>query len=71
MDWINQHYIIRRLLLLFTGYMTWDSYQWAANFAMTTTKTGAEVGLIVAAVTAPVSLLLGQVAKIYSDGRGS
>ena len=70
-DWVDQRYIVRRLLLGVTTWLAIDSYFWAARFAETTSKTGAEVGLIVAAVTGPVSLLLAQVAKLYGDGRAT
>jgi hypothetical protein len=38
-------------------------------FATETTKTGAEVGLIIAAVTGPIAALQGFVLKVYADGR--
>lgn len=70
-DWVDGRYVVRRLLLGVTTWLAIDSYFWAARFAETTTKPGAEVGLIVAAVTGPVSLLLAQVAKLYGDGRAT
>lgn len=70
-DWVDERYIVRRMLLGVTTWLAVDSYFWAAKFAETTGKTGAEAGLIVAAVTTPVSLLLGLIAKIYADGRAS
>lgn len=70
-DWIDSRYIVRRALLAATFFLASDSYVWAKHFADTTDKTGAEVGLIVAAVTGPVSLLLGQIAKLYNDGKGT
>lgn len=70
-DWVDSRFIIRRLLLVFTAVLCAHAYFWAIQFANATTKSGAEVGLIVAAVTGPVSLLLAQVAKLYNDGRGA
>ena len=70
-DWVDQRYIVRRILLLATFWLCAHSYFWAIAFASATTKTGAEVGLIIAAVTAPISLLMGQIAKLYNDGRGT
>lgn len=70
-DWVDARYIVRRLLLVFTATMCGHAYFWAVQFAETTGKAGAEVGLIVAAVTAPVSLLMAQIAKLYNDGRGT
>lgn len=68
-DWIDERHIVRRIVLAVTVYMTYASFVWAANFADTTDKTGAEVGLIIAAVTGPVSLLQGFVLKVYSESR--
>ena len=70
-DWIDSRFIVRRSLLLATFWLTAHAYFWAVEFASATEKTGAEVGLIIAAVTAPISLLMGQIAKLYNDGRGT
>lgn len=70
-DWVDSRYIVRRVLLAFTAVLCGHAYFWAVKFAEETTKSGAEVGLIVAAVTGPVSLLMAQVAKLYGDGRAS
>lgn len=70
-DWVDNRYIIRRLLLVATFALTTHSYFWAIRFAEETTKSGAELGLVIAAVTAPISLLMGTIAKIYADGRGT
>lgn len=70
-DWVDSRYIVRRALLAFTTALCGHAYFWAVTFAETTTKSGAEVGLIVAAVTGPVSLLMAQVAKLYNDGRAT
>ena len=68
-DWVDNRYIFRRLILVYTMWLTYVSYEWAAHFAMTTTKTGAEVGLIVAAVTAPITALQGYSFRLYILGR--
>lgn len=70
-DWVDTRYIVRRVLLGFTAALCGHAYFWAVTFAESTSKSGAEVGLIVAAVTGPVSLLMAQVAKLYNNGRGS
>lgn len=68
-DWVDQRQIVRRTVLAITVYMTYEAFTWAAHFAEVTDKTGAEVGLIIAAVTGPISLLQGFVVKIYTEGR--
>ena len=68
-DWVDERHIIRRSVLGVTVWMSYISFTWAANFADTTAKAGAEVGLIIAAVTGPVAALQGFVLKVYSESR--
>lgn len=60
---------VRSFVLYITVWMTWEAFNWAAVFATTTEKTGADVALIIAAVTAPISVLQGFVFKVYSESR--
>lgn len=68
-DFVDTRLIVRRISLFVTVYMSYESFLWAAQFATTTDKSGAEVGLIIAAVTGPVAALQGFVLKVYSEGR--
>ena len=68
-DWVDQRQVVRRAVLFITVYMSYEAFAWAARFAETTDKAGAEVGLIIAAVTGPVAALQGFVIKVYSEGR--
>lgn len=68
-NWIDTRAIVRRIVLFVTLWMTWEAFQWAAEFAETTTKSGVEVAAIVAAVTAPIAALQGYVFKIYAATR--
>jgi hypothetical protein len=61
---------VRSGVLYVTVWMTWHAFQWAAEFATTTDKTGSDVALIIAAVTAPISLLQAAVFKVYAESRG-
>jgi hypothetical protein len=60
---------VRSFVLYVTVWMTWEAFNWAAIFATTTDKQGADVALIIAAVTAPISVLQGFVFKVYSESR--
>ena len=60
---------VRSFVLYITVWMTWEAFNWAAVFATTTTKSGSDVALIIAAVTAPISVLQGFVFKVYSESR--
>jgi hypothetical protein len=68
-DFIDNRSMVRRSVLFVTVYMSWLSFQWAMIFATETAKSGAEVGLIIAAVTGPVAALQGFILKVYSDAR--
>jgi hypothetical protein len=70
-DWVDKRFVVRRSLLGVTFALTAHSYLWAIRFAETTDKSGAELALVIGAVTAPISLLMAQVAKLYNDGRGT
>lgn len=60
---------VRSFVLYVTVWMTWEAFNWAAVFATVTEKTGSDVALIIAAVTAPISVLQGFIFKIYSESR--
>lgn len=60
---------VRSGVLYVTVWMTWLAFDWAGRFAFETTKTGAEVALIIGAVTAPITALQMFVFKVYSDSR--
>lgn len=68
-DFVDARAVVRRIALGVTVWMSWASFDWAMRFADATDKAGAEVGLIIAAVTGPVAALQGFVIKIYSEGR--
>ena len=60
---------VRSLVLYITVWMTWEAFKWAAIFATDTDKVGSDVALIIASVTAPISVLQGFVFKVYSESR--
>ena len=70
-DFVDSRSIIRRINLLSVLWLSWASFQWAMLFATETAKSGAEVGLIIAAVTAPIAGLQAFVVKVYSDARNN
>lgn len=61
---------LRRTIVLFLSiWLAYDSYQWAAQFATWTDRTGIEVAAIIGAVTAPVSWIVIAVFKTYTEGK--
>lgn len=71
LDFLDNRAVIRRIVLFVTLWMTWRSFAWAAQFADHTTRTGMDSAAMIAAVTAPVSALLGAVVKFYGDNRNA
>lgn len=68
-EWVNRNFIVRRVAFLVLLYMTWDAFQWAMHYAETTDRGGVELGLVVAAVTAPIALLQKAVIELYNAAR--
>lgn len=61
---------VRSFILYITVWMTWRAFEWAADYAVGHSGTsGSDVAMIIAAVTAPISVLQGFVFKVYSESR--
>lgn len=67
----DKHFLFRRVALLVLLYVTADAFAWAKAFAETTDKSGAELGLIIAAVTGPVALLQRSILDLYNQARAA
>lgn len=67
--WLDSRMIVRRLLLVATAYLVWDSYAWCKYFAEHTTRDGLQIAAIIAAVTGPVTVLLKFVLDNYSEAK--
>lgn len=70
-NFIDQRQIVRRGVIVMMLYQAMDVYIWAKNYALLPGKSGAELGLVIAALTVPVSLLQGFLFKMYDDSRRS
>ena len=68
-DVINEQGVIRRVVLLFTLYMTWTCTQWAQGFATSSPRPGMDIAAIIAAVTAPMMALQAFAFKHYLESR--
>lgn len=66
---VNKHFLIRRTAFLVLLYMTWDAFQWAMRYVESSTRDGTELGLVVAAVLAPVALLQKSIVELYNAAR--
>lgn len=63
---------VHAFALYFTLYMTGNAFYWSGVFAMDALEkgtAGAEIALIIGAVTAPISYLQKRVLEIYSEYR--
>lgn len=68
---VNEHFLIRRAAFVVLLYMTWDAFQWAMRYAETSERSGVELGLVMAAVTAPVALLQRSIVELYNVARAA
>lgn len=68
-DWIDNRGVVRRLTLFTTLGLTIHAYWWAIHLANNSDKSGTELGLIIAAVTLPISYLQKSVFDSYLASR--
>lgn len=72
LEWADKRNLVsvRAFVLYFTIWITWQAFAWAATFASTTDiKDGVQMGLVIAAVTAPVSALQAAVFSAYMKSK--
>lgn len=72
LNWfVDKNFVsVRSAMLYIAVWMTWYATQWAARFAETThLSSGTDIGIVIAAVTLPVTGFTGFVYKFYSEGR--
>jgi len=61
---------VRSGMLYIAVWMTFDAVHWGAHYAEITKFTsGTDIGIVISAVTAPITLFTGFVYKFYSDSR--
>lgn len=73
-DFIDQRGVIRRVVLGISIYMLWVQANWANEYALTALahgKSDASIAAIIAAISAPATLLVGYVFKTYADSRSA
>lgn len=74
LDFLDQRAVFRRAAFIVIMLMTWRITDWATAFAQSwlgSGKSGADVGIVIGAVTAPFATLQAVALKVYSDSRGS
>jgi hypothetical protein len=68
-DWIDNRLIVRRAMTIGTFVMTMYVISWAMDFAATSSRVGSDVAMIIGAIMAPLSALMGYLFGAYSGGR--
>lgn len=58
---------VHALTLMVTIWMTWHAFIWASNFALTTTRDGNEIAIIITAVLLPITALQAFSFSLYSN----
>lgn len=69
--WVDRRSFIsvRAFTLYVTLWMTWEAFRWAAEYAFASRLDGLTIAAVIAAVTAPISVLQGFVFKVYAENR--
>ena len=70
LSWERKLAVRRSAVLFVTLWMTYRAFDWAAQYALTTSETsGLEAAAIIAAVTAPISYLQKSVFEAYISSK--
>ena len=71
MTWMERKNFVsvHAMTLYLTLWMTWEAFQWAAMFSLSTRLDGIGTAAVIAAVTAPISALQIFVFNTYSQSR--
>jgi hypothetical protein len=73
-DFVDSRGVIRRVVLAIAIYMLWVQANWANEYALTALahgKSDASIAAIIAAISAPATMLVGWVFKTYADSRST
>lgn len=60
---------VHALTLYLTLWMTWRAFLWASEFSLASSLDGIGTAAVIAAVTAPISMLQGFIFNVYSGSR--
>lgn len=69
-DWVDSRSIVRRIVLFFTLYMTWNVTYAAWLFSHASKFDGLGTAAVIAAVTAPTAALQVYAFRDYINGKG-
>jgi len=69
LDFIDARHVVRRVAFAVVLYLLVDCYVWAKAYAMRDGMTGAELGMVIAAVLVPVTALQASVLRLYNQSR--
>ena len=68
-DWVDSRAVIRRVVMIFTLYMTYYVTHEAFTYAATSKLDGLGIAAVLSAITVPYGLLAGFTFKWYTDSR--
>lgn len=69
LDFVDRRFLVRRAILMIVLWMTVDVYLFAKGLAALPGRNGAELGVVIASLTVPCSMLMGYLYKSYDDVR--
>jgi hypothetical protein len=70
-DFIDDRFVIRRVMTLGTFAMTVYVIWWATEFATTSARAGADIAMIIGAIGVPLNTLMGYLFSAYNTGRSA
>lgn len=71
-DFVDSRGVVRRIVLAISIWMLWQQGTWANEYALKALavgKTDVGIAAIMAAISAPATLLVGYVFKLYLDSK--
>lgn len=69
LEFVDKRRIVRRAHTVVLLWMLVDCYRWATGFVESTDRPGAELALVLAVVTWPITTLVGIVYRMYDTSR--
>lgn len=68
-EWLKKHRVFSRAMVVVGTVMLWRASEWGMNFAVSSTRAGADIAAIIAAVGVPATFYAGWAFKVYAENK--
>ncbi len=65
-DQFSNHRLFRRMFMIFCCVLVWETTAWSFSYASSSDMSGVELAAVITAIQAPITILLGFCAKLYT-----